>query len=123
MAFLLEAPTFYTYNDFPTDPTVRQLFYNLHYVVLKIFARLVTAKESPSEYMNPSYLGNLLYEKFIISIPTLMDLCQQYGKSNKKVVEKIVNTVFTLEPRYCADLEEVVRFLIQVSHILLNNCK
>jgi hypothetical protein len=116
ISFLQGAPTFYTLEYFldTCDLLSRKHFDIIRKNILFIFARLITNKESSSEYISFSEHAYLLYNKYIFTVPTLMDLCQQYGRDNRKVVKKIVNTVFLLQPFYKADLGKAVIFIIQV---------
>ncbi|KAL0102701.1 hypothetical protein PUN28_018189 [Cardiocondyla obscurior] len=86
---------------------------NLQHIVLTVFARLCTNKESPSEYMSNMFFGNLLYDNYIFTIPIILDLCQLYGRENAKVVEKIIYSVFNLQPMYNDDLQKSVPCLIK----------
>lgn len=115
--FLQDAPTFYTLDEFPSDKEMRDLLAELHYYVLSLFARLTTNKESSSQFMKVEYHGKLLYDKFIFTIPILMDLCQLYGRENSKVVQVIVKSVFRLEKFYLEDLKKTIPFFLQVSFI------
>lgn len=88
----------------------------LHYNVLMVFARLSTNKENSTEFMSRPFLGNLLYDNYIFTIPIIFDLCQLYGRENTKVIEKIIYSVFTLQPMYNDDLEKSVTCLIKVMY-------
>ncbi|XP_020290322.1 activating signal cointegrator 1 complex subunit 2 isoform X2 [Pseudomyrmex gracilis] len=112
VSFLQEAPPFYALENFPTIRRVRENLEKLRYSVLMIFARLVTNKESPTEYMNNAFLGNLLYDNYIFTIPIIFDLCQLYGRENAKVMQKILQCLFDLQPMYNDDLQKSVPCLI-----------
>ncbi|XP_033215315.1 activating signal cointegrator 1 complex subunit 2 isoform X2 [Belonocnema kinseyi] len=114
ISFLQEAPPYYAIDDFPSNPQVRDQLNNLRRYVLMIFARLVTNKESPSEHMSRSFHGNLLYNNYIFTVPIILDLCQQYGRENKRTVDKILKSLFTLQPLYMEDFKRAVSFLEQV---------
>lgn len=92
------------------------LLETLSHYVLVVFARLVTNKESSEEYMNRPFLGNLLYEKYIFTVPIIFDLCQLYGRENAKIMERILDSLFTLEPQYNNDLQKTVPCLIEVKY-------
>lgn len=111
--FLQEAPTFYTLDDF-FDDEIQEKFNKVRRNILIVFARLVTNKESQSEFLSLSMHADLLYNKFIFTIPILIDLCQQYGRDNKKIIEKIVNSVFLAQPLYNQDLIKTVSFITKV---------
>jgi len=84
--------------------------------VLIAFARLVTNKESSTEYMSSPFLGNLLYDNYIFTVPIIFDLCQLYGRENAKVIKKIVQNLFDIQSMYNDDLQKSVPCLIKVIH-------
>ena len=118
VSFLQEAPPYYALDDFPSDPGIREKLNKLRRYTLMVFARLVTNKESPSEYMSRSFHGNLLYNNYIFTVPIIFDLCQQYGRENKKTINKILKSLFTIQPLYIEDLKKAVSFLVQVKFFL-----
>ncbi|XP_011252565.2 activating signal cointegrator 1 complex subunit 2 isoform X1 [Camponotus floridanus] len=113
VSFLQEAPPFYALENFPSEPGMLEALEKLHYNVLMVFARLATNKENSTEFMSRPFLGNLLYDNYIFTIPIIFDLCQLYGRENTKVIEKIIYSVFTLQPMYNDDLEKSVTCLIK----------
>ncbi|XP_012525808.1 activating signal cointegrator 1 complex subunit 2 [Monomorium pharaonis] len=113
ISFLQEAPPFYALENFPTEPKMLEALENLRRNVLIVFVRLCTNKQSSTEYMKRSFLGNLLYNHYIFTIPIIFDLCQLYGRENDKIVEKIVHSVFSLQPMYNDDLQKSVPCLIK----------
>lgn len=116
VSFLQEAPPFYALENFPSKPGMLEALEKLHYNVLMVFARLATNKENSTEFMSRPFLGNLLYDNYIFTIPIIFDLCQLYGRENAKVIEKIIYSVFTLQPMYNDDLEKSVTCLIKVMY-------
>lgn len=86
----------------------------LRFNVLIIFARLVMNKESSTEYMSCPFHRELLYNKYIFTIPIIFDLCQLYGRDNAKVTKKLIKTIFSLQPMYLDDLQKSVPCLIKV---------
>ncbi|XP_018347696.1 PREDICTED: activating signal cointegrator 1 complex subunit 2 isoform X1 [Trachymyrmex septentrionalis] len=113
VSFLQEAPPFYILESFPADPKMREALENLRRNVLIVFARLCTNKQSSTEYMNRPFLGKLLYNYYIFTIPIIFDLCQLYGRESTKVVEKIVDSVFSLQSMYNDDLQKSIPYLIK----------
>lgn len=118
VSFLQEAPPFYALETFPAVPEMLEALEKLRYNVLMVFVRLVTNKESLTEYMEPSYLGNLLYNNYIFTIPIIFDLCQLYGRENDKLIEKILHNIFNMQPLYNDDLEKCVPCLIKVMYYI-----
>ncbi|CAK9817080.1 Activating signal cointegrator 1 complex subunit 2 [Anthophora quadrimaculata] len=113
VSFLQEAPPFYALENVPSCPEMLKLLDTLSRYVLVVFTRLVTNKESHKEYMSLPFFGNLLYENYIFTVPIIFDLCQLYGRENRKIVEKIFSCLFTLEPRYKDDLQKAVPCIIE----------
>nr|XP_034180184.1 activating signal cointegrator 1 complex subunit 2 [Osmia lignaria] len=113
VSFLQEAPPFYALESFPNCPEMLKLLEALHRYVLMVFTRLVTNKESEEEHMSRRFLGNLLYEKYIFTVPIILDLCQLYGRENEKIIGKLLNCLFILEPRYNIDLQGAVPCFIE----------
>lgn len=116
VSFLQEAPPFYALENFPNEPRMLEALDKLRCNVLMVFARLATNKESLAEYMSRPFLGNLLYDNYIFTIPIIFDLCQLYGRENSKVIEKIIYCIFTLQPMYNDDLKKSVTCLIKVMY-------
>jgi activating signal cointegrator complex subunit 2 len=114
ISFLQEAPPFYALENFPTIPEMLETLEKLRCNVLMVFARLVTNKESSTEYMNHPFHGNLLYDNYIFTIPIIFDLCQLYGRDNAKVIKKLIQSVFSLQSMYLDDLQKSVPCLIKV---------
>ncbi|XP_051174553.1 activating signal cointegrator 1 complex subunit 2 [Leptopilina boulardi] len=114
ISFLQEAPPYYALDDFPNSHDVREILNKLRHYVLLIFARLVTNKESSEEFMTRLYHGNLLYDNFIFTVPIILDLCQQYGRENKKTIDKLLKTLFILQPLYRDDFKRAISFFVQV---------
>ncbi|XP_017787994.1 PREDICTED: activating signal cointegrator 1 complex subunit 2 [Habropoda laboriosa] len=113
VSFLQEAPPFYALENFATCPEMLKLLDTLSHYVLVVFTRLITNKESPEEFMSQPFFGNLLYENYIFTVPIIFDLCQLYGRENEKIMKKILNCLFTLEPQYNNDLEKAVPCMIE----------
>lgn len=116
VSFLQEAPPFYALESFPNCPEMLKLLETLHRYVLMVFTRLVTNKETEEEYMSRPFLGNLLYQNYIFTVPIILDLCQLYGRENEKVIGKLLNCLFMLEPRYNIDLQAAVPCFIEVTY-------
>lgn len=118
VSFLQEVPPFYALETFPAIPEMLEALEKLRYNVLMVFVRLVMNQESLTEYMQYDYLGNLLYNNYIFTIPIIFDLCQLYGRENDKLTEKILCNIFSMQPLYNDDLEKSVPCLIKVMYKL-----
>ena len=50
----------------------------LHRLFL-VFVRLCTYKESTTDFFTPEYYGNMIYDKFLIEVPKILDICVLFG--------------------------------------------
>lgn len=73
VSFLQEAPPFYALENFPNCSEMRELLESLRRYVLLVFTRLVTNNKSSDVYMSRPFMGNLLYEKYIFTVPIIFD--------------------------------------------------
>ena len=76
--------------------------------------------------MTPHVFGEILYENFIFDIPKIFDLCVLYGEGNAQLLTKMVDNIFTQQPKYNDDLLYAVPTIIQVQlhvHVLLPTIK
>lgn len=62
--------------------------------------------------MTKEQLVNLLYDKFLITVPMTFDLLVVYGTENAHIVRRILETILKLQPKYRNDLKEGLNFLI-----------
>ncbi|XP_053598785.1 activating signal cointegrator 1 complex subunit 2 [Microplitis demolitor] len=120
ISILQNIPRFHNLDKFPNDIEMQECLEKLRRKVLNIFARIVTSKESPSEFMTPDFHGTLIYEKFLITIPILMDLCQLFGRENEKVVNKIIKMSVKSNYSYIDDLKMTVECTCQLLTSLEN---
>ncbi|CAG2065892.1 unnamed protein product, partial [Timema podura] len=68
---------------------------------------------SQNNFMSPELLGDLLYKNYILTIPTLLDMCLLYGRDCQSDVADIISTIFTIQPAYFDDLQATVAFIIK----------
>lgn len=85
------------------EELVAKNFRILHKLFL-VFVRLCTYKESATDFMTPEYFGNLIYDKFLLDIPKLMDVCVLFGPCNQVIVSKMIANVLKCQPKYLEDL-------------------
>lgn len=90
---------------------VQKLYEEIRRAVLVVFSRLVTNKESKSQWMTKEYMGDIIYNKFIFTIPIIWDLCLTYGVDNGRHVGRVLECVFGLQPRYEGDAVAAVAFV------------
>ncbi|KAL4705175.1 hypothetical protein ACJJTC_018421, partial [Scirpophaga incertulas] len=90
---------------------IQRLYTEIRKLVLIVFSRLITNKESKSEWMTKEFMGDLIYNKFIFTIPIIWDLCLVYGVDNSRHLSRLLDSVFTLQPRYEADAGAAIAFV------------
>ena len=77
----------------------------LHRLFL-VHVRLCTYKESQTEFFTPAAWGEMLYEKYLLELPKLLDVAALFTPCNPAITSKMVENVFRHQPRYCEDLLE-----------------
>ena len=65
-------------------------------------------------HITPHVFGEILYENFVFDIPKIFDLCVLYGEGNGPLLTKIVDNIFTQQPKYNDDLQCAIPTIIQV---------
>ncbi|KAJ8712099.1 hypothetical protein PYW07_004941 [Mythimna separata] len=109
VSFLQEATPPYIAAHESRD--VQKLYEDIRRAVLIVFSRLVTNKESKTQWMSKEYMADLIYNKFIFTIPIIWDLCLTYGVDNGRHVGRVLDCVFGLQPRYEGDAVAAVAFV------------
>lgn len=61
--------------------------------------------------MTKEQLANLLYDKFLFTVPMIFDLLAIYGVENAQIVHRLLDTVLKIQPKYKDDLKEGLNFL------------
>ncbi|CAH2238345.1 activating signal cointegrator 1 complex subunit 2 [Pararge aegeria] len=90
---------------------VQKLYDEIRRLVLVVFSRLVTNKESKSQWMTKEHMAKIIYDKFIFTIPVLWDICVIYGADNSRHVSRLMDAVFSLQPRYETDAMQALMFV------------
>ncbi|CAB3230207.1 unnamed protein product [Arctia plantaginis] len=90
---------------------VQRLYEEIRRMVLIVFSRLVTNKESKAHWMSKEYMADLLYNKFIFTVPIIWDLCLTYGVDNGRHVSRVLDCVFALQPQYERDVTAALAFV------------
>ena len=75
----------------------------LHRLFL-VFVRLCTYKESTTDFFTPEYYGNMIYDKFLIEVPKILDICVLFGPCNPMITSRMVGNIFRCQPQYLEDL-------------------
>ena len=71
-----------------------------------VHVRLCTYKESNKDFFSPEYWGELLYEKCLLGLPRLLDICVLFFPCNKSITAKMVGNVLKQQPLFYNDLVE-----------------
>ena len=66
--------------------------------------RLCTHKESATDFFTPAYYGAMIYDKFIIEVPAVLDICVLFGACNPQITSRKVGNIFRCQPQYGEDL-------------------
>ncbi|KAJ0174838.1 hypothetical protein K1T71_009946 [Dendrolimus kikuchii] len=90
---------------------VQKLYGEIRRLVLIVFSRLVTNRESKTQWMTKEFMSDLIYNKFIFTIPVIWDICLTYGVDNGRHVSRILDSVFALQPQYGSDAADAVVFV------------
>jgi activating signal cointegrator complex subunit 2 len=61
--------------------------------------------------MSKEKQAQILYENFVISMPIIFDLISLYGFANKDTIQKFVDTLVKIEPKYLNDLKAGMKIL------------
>ena len=68
-----------------------------------------------TDFITPSIFGEILYENYLLDTAKLMDLCVLYGRDNAALLTKMIDNVFTQQPKYEEDVQGIMPTIIQVS--------
>lgn len=79
---------------------------------LLIICRLITNRESDSEFMTKEKQAEIIYGEFVMSVPMIFDMLNLYGYSNKELMQKILDTLLKIEPKYSNDLKLGIKFIM-----------
>ena len=79
----------------------------LHRLFL-VHVRLCTHKESASDFFSPEHWGAMLYEKYLLELPRILDMCVLFSSCNRAITSKMIGNVFRHQPQYNNDLVECV---------------
>lgn len=52
-----------------------------------------------------------MYDKFLITVPMIFDMLVIYGPENSQIINKFLDTVLKVQPKYRNDLKEGLNFL------------
>lgn len=111
--FLQESTPFYIPLKKITgeNDDVAKLYEKVCRNVLVIVCRLITNRESASEYMSREKQADIIYKNFIVTMPMFFDMLTLYGFSNKTLIQEIINALLNIEPQYLTDLKVSIKFI------------
>ncbi|XP_032295792.1 activating signal cointegrator 1 complex subunit 2 [Drosophila virilis] len=121
VTFLQRAIPYYRTETDSNTPEVNEvalvnaksLYAQLLNRAVRVVMRLITSKESATEWITPQQHSSLLYENYLMSVPLLFDLVIAVGdadEQNLKMLQQIFETVLRIQPDYLKDLEEGLAF-------------
>lgn len=90
---------------------VAELYEKVCRNALVIVCRLITNRESESEFMSREKQADIIYKNFIVTMPMLFDMLTLYGYSNKNMIQKIIDTLLKIEPKYLTDMKVSIKFI------------
>ncbi|XP_059618286.1 activating signal cointegrator 1 complex subunit 2 [Phlebotomus argentipes] len=111
-SFLQEStPCYLPLPTITSNQEIIGLYARILQKVLAVVCRLITNKDSDTEWISKQYLATVIYSNYLISIPLFFDLLTTYGRTNGGILEKIFENIVKIEPKYLSDLEQALRFI------------
>lgn len=94
----------------------------VHRMIFMTCLRLATHKEDKDSFITPAVFGEILYENFIFDIPKLFDICVLFGPNNEALLSKMINNIFTQQPKYYEDLSCAIPTIYQAFEDMKKKC-
>jgi len=88
------------------DSTIQQMNSSILQKMFLVHVRLCTYKESSVDFFNPDAWGKMLYDKYLMELPKILDMCVLFSPCNKVITSKMVENVFKYQNQYMTDLVE-----------------
>ena len=66
--------------------------------------------------------GDIIYDHFLFDITRLFDLCSLYHTCNQPLLTKMINNIFTRQPRYQDDLKSVLNSVLNLLDHVTEEC-
>lgn len=85
---------------------VHQMNKNILQKMFLVHVRLCTHKESSSDFFTPEAWGHMLYDKYLLELPKILDMCVLFAPCNKAITNKMIANVFKYQNQYMGDLLE-----------------
>jgi len=95
-------------EDFSWSETIMKTNNSILHKLFLVHVRLCTHKESAEDFFTAEFWGQMLYEKFILELPRILDICVLFSSRNRNITCKMVSNVFKHQPQYNNDLLECV---------------
>lgn len=61
--------------------------------------------------MTKEQLADLLYDKFLFTVPMVFDVLVIYGTANAQIIHRMLDTALKIQPKYKNDLKDGLNFL------------
>ncbi|KAL1122341.1 hypothetical protein AAG570_003746 [Ranatra chinensis] len=120
VSFLQEAYPFYALDQLPDDGEVKSVYNRIVALAFSLLVRLTMRIESPTEWIGEKKYASIIYNKFLISIPMLLDICVIYGPTNEAEIRRMTEQVFTVQPCYRDDLVKCIEDVKNVYYQSVN---
>jgi len=88
------------------EPSIQQMHSKILQKMFLVHVRLCTYKESSVDFFNPDAWGHMLYDKYLLELPKILDMCVLFSPCNKTITSKMVGNLFKYQKQYLADLVE-----------------
>ncbi|ESO83365.1 hypothetical protein LOTGIDRAFT_133587 [Lottia gigantea] len=95
----------------------------VHRLIFLTLLRMATHKESKENLITPKIFGDILYENFLFDVPKMLDMSILYGRGNSQILSKMVNNIFTQQPKYEDDLRATVPTILHVFDNVIAKCR
>ncbi|XP_063844873.1 activating signal cointegrator 1 complex subunit 2-like isoform X1 [Scylla paramamosain] len=105
-SYLSQCPRWY--EEMQVDRLCKDMVASLHRLVLLIYLRLATPRESQTSHITPAVFAQMIYENFLIDACQLLDLSVVYGPSCGPLLTRMFACVFRHQPKYYQDLIHTV---------------
>ena len=70
-----------------------------------VFLRMSTRKETLNDYMSIEFFSEMIYNNFLLDIPKIFDICSIFYDGNQKLLAKMIENLFSSQPKYFDDLK------------------
>ncbi|KAK3907745.1 Activating signal cointegrator 1 complex subunit 2 [Frankliniella fusca] len=121
VSFLQEALPYYVLPEFLSTPRLEEAYHKTAEQVFQAFIRLSIFDSKFYHYFPVQRQADEVYEHHVFTLPIVLDLCHLFGRENQKAISDLVETLFERQPRYLADILQVVTFFEEALRILTHS--